>query len=190
MGWPKKDNHGGPSTYSIIRAPGFKMDLHKRQQHIILSELNASREKLQQENQMLRDELAEAKMIIRLLKMRLDESKKVTSFTPVESRDGGVTAKLFTSPERTRKRRYLFKQKSAKQKDAFRNPRPPGAKTFSPQRSISPPKQKRRLSPSASFTPIRRDDERNITAGKNVTQINEMMVQDVLIRMERAGISK
>mmetsp|Transcript_4699 Transcript_4699/g.11706 ORF Transcript_4699/g.11706 Transcript_4699/m.11706 type:complete len:210 (+) Transcript_4699:146-775(+) len=47
-----------------------KMALHN--QRVMIHELSVSRSKLEEENQALRDELAEAKLVIRLLKARLD----------------------------------------------------------------------------------------------------------------------
>lgn len=153
--------------------PGFKMDLHKQQQSLIYSDLNAARQKLQEENQMLRDELAEAKMIIRLLKMKLEEQDaaaakiKPPTTNAVNSKDstvkGGVPASYAKAVDRSKKKRYLFKQKTPSRREAFLNPRPPGARAFAARRrSLSPQQQQQlprqqhspQISPRSTFSPI------------------------------------
>ena len=168
----KKVTDDGSSSYSVVRMPGFKMDLHKQQQSLIYSDLNAARQKLQEENQMLRDELAEAKMIIRLLKMKLEEQDaaaakiKPPTTNAVNSKDstvkGGVPANYAKAVDRSKKKRYLFKQKTPTRREAFLNPRPPGARAFiARRRSLSPQQQQLphqqhspQISPRSTFSPI------------------------------------
>ena len=56
-------------TAAAAAAPPLQLD--RTQQSMILEELTVSRQKLEEENQILRDELNEAKLVIRFLKFRL-----------------------------------------------------------------------------------------------------------------------
>ena len=190
MGRSKKVQDDGSSSYSVVRTPGFKMDLHKQQQDLIFGDLNASRQKLTEENQMLRDELVEAKMIIRLLKMKLDERENEGIKTsPVNSRDStvkqGIPASYIKAVEKSKKKRFLFKQKSISRKEAFLNPRPPGSKTFAlRRRSLSPPHNSRRISPRSSFSPIADKEEAN----ENTSSCSESRIEEVVTSFEKATI--
>lgn len=188
----------GASAYSIVRMPGFKMDLHKKQQNIIFGELTASRQKLAEENQLLRDELAEAKMIIRLLKMRLDESREAkalkASATAINSKDTtvkqGVPASYVqalehTKAERSKKKRYLFKQKAHSRRDTFLNPRPPGAKTFHSRRSLSPQQATSTISPRSSFSPIR---DQSMANEEGTSAVRDTLLEEVSSRLQKTRI--
>jgi hypothetical protein len=166
MGRSRRAKEQGAGSYSVIQMPSFKMDLHQKQQNLIFSELTASRQKLIEENQVLRDELTEAKMIMRFLKARLDEIEVKKLRAPaVNSRDSMVKQRIPSSfmriPEKPQKKRYLFKSKNASRRETFLNPRPPGSKSFATKarRSLSPPDLSKRLTPRSSFSPIRECDE-------------------------------
>lgn len=169
------------------------MDLHKKQQSLIFNELNASRQKLEEENQMLRDELAEAKMIIRLLKMKLDErDAKAINTSAVNSKDTTIKqcipANYVKAVEnKTKKKRYLFKQKTPSRRQAFLNPRPPGSKAFSLRRSLTPP-HSRQISPRSSFSPILGDDEMQPSQGVVGSSFSDSQVQHVTSKMAKASI--
>ena len=199
-GAKKKVIDDGSSTYSVVRMPGFKMDLHKQQQSLIFSDLNASRQKLADENQMLRDELAEAKMIIRLLKMKLEERDgKIgapSTTAVVNSKDTtvkqGTPANFTKVMDRSKKKRYLFKQKTPSRREAFLNPSPPGARAFAVRRrSLSPPHLARRISPRSSFSPILGDAtcERERKQQVSGFSVNDAQIEEVAKKMTRASIS-
>lgn len=192
----KKVTDDGSSFYSVVCMPGFKMDLHKQQQSMIFNDLNASRQKLAEENQMLRDELAEAKMIIRLLKMKLEERDAKAPKAAVDSKDStvkqGTPVTYAKAMGRSIKKRYLFKQKSPSRRDAFLNPRPPGTRTFNLQRrSLSPPQLAKRISPRSSFSPIigERNDLQRIQEA-NESSISQSQILEVTEQMERATLHK
>lgn len=147
------------TTYPILRLGDFDMKPHTDQQSMILNDLTASRQKLVVENQQLRDELVEARMIIRLLKRKFEarenaENNNVKQTTSaVASQDTTVKAgtavkqgscfrpsldnkktqpslpTTMSSPTSSKKR-YLFKPKKVSWREAFMNPNVPGKKTF------------------------------------------------------------
>lgn len=114
----------------------FGVSLHTDQQSLILGEMMNARSKLQEENQLLRDKLQDAEMMIRLLQMRLQESTgsptaKVKSRSSQEStltsRRVGLT--FDWNP----KRKSSTNRKSnttSRKKDTFKNEVVPGKKTF------------------------------------------------------------
>jgi hypothetical protein len=147
------------TTYPILRLGDFDMKPHTDQQSMILNDLTASRQKLAVENQQLRDELVEARMIIRLLKRKLEarESEAIAnvkrSTSAVTSQDTTVKAGTGTavtqqdsyfrsldnkktqplptmSSPTSSKKRYLFKPKKVSWREAFMNPNVPGKKMF------------------------------------------------------------
>lgn len=154
MGKSQKEKDACSSMYSVVKMPGFKMDLHKQQQSLILNELTTSRQKLEEENRMLRDELAEAKMIIRLLKMKLDVLGDERAITTT-----GVLSKITKSNTATsKKKRFLFKPKIITRREAFLNPRSPGSKLFTPdsrRKCTTLPQGIGSISPRSSFSTIR-----------------------------------
>jgi hypothetical protein len=149
---------GATTTYPILRLGDFDMKPHTDQQSMILNDLTASRQKLAVENQRLRDELQEARLIIRLLKRRLEakeneENNHVKrSTSAVTSQDTTVKAggkqqgSNFPALDSTKashtslpgmssstlssKKRYLFKPKKVSWREAFMNPNVPGKKMF------------------------------------------------------------
>jgi len=189
MGRSQKVSDNDSSSYSVVRAPGFKMDLHEQQQELIFRDLNASRQKLEEENQRLRDELVEAKMIIRLLKMKLDERENEgIAASPVNSRD--PTLKQGKAAEKTKKKRFLFKQKSLSRKEAFMNPKPPGAKTFAlPRRCLSPPQLARTISPRSNFSPIADNAEAQEHKNEHTSSSSESRIKEVVTSFEKATIA-
>ena len=190
----KRVTDDGSSAYSVVRMPGFKMDLHKQQQSLIFSDLNASRQKLAEENQMLRDELAEAKMIIRLLKMKLEERDAKVPKAAVDSKDTtvkhGIPANYAKAMDRSKKKRYLFKQKTPSRRDAFLNPKPPGTRTFNVRRrSLSPPHLAKRISPRSSFSPIIGEtNDRQHKQGASESSISQSQILEVTEQMGRASL--
>lgn len=199
MGRSKNAQDGGSTPYSVVRMPGFNMDLHRRQHDLIFSELNASRQKLTEENQMLRDELVEAKMIIRLLKMKLDERESEAVKTPpVNTKDTtvrqDVPASYIKAMERNKKKGFLFKQKTLSKRNAFLNPRPPpGGKTFSfrRRRSHSPPQLPQlsgNISPRNTFSPIVDDAELRRGKNDNISSCSESRIEEVATRLEKTKL--
>ena len=169
------------------------MDLHKQQQSLIFDELNASRSKLAEENQMLRDELAEAKMIIRLLKMRLDESnaQQTMQTTAVNNKETAITqgSQYIKAVERSKKKRYLFKQKTQTRREAFLNPRGPRSRPFSFRRSLSPSRSgKNGISPRSSFSPIVGISEQE-QAKVVGSSFNDSQMEGIVGGLEKATIS-
>ena len=58
------------------RPKKFGVSLHTDQQSLIFGELQTARNKLQEENQQLRDKLQDAEMLIRLLQLKLKEQSQ------------------------------------------------------------------------------------------------------------------
>jgi hypothetical protein len=136
------------------------MKPHTDQQSMILNDLTASRQKLVVENQQLRDELVEARMIIRLLKRKLEAQKNAEANNNVKRTTSAVTSQDTTvkagtavkqgsyfrpsldnrtsqpslpttmSSLTSSKKRYLFKPKKVSWREAFMNPNVPGKKMF------------------------------------------------------------
>lgn len=113
------------------------MSIHTQQQTIILEELQSTRRKLEQENQRLRDELEDANLVIKVLKLRLREnvmghqnsSRRLLGLDGEDDRgDNGSPQKSESKPqfsiskiEWTRRRRSKMRQQMSNQ-DAFKNP--------------------------------------------------------------------
>jgi len=194
MGRSSKVSNGVSSSYSVVRAPGFNMDLHKQQQDLILRDLNASRQKLAEENQQLRDELVEAKMIIRLLKMKLDEREDQNVKTsPANSKNStvklGAPLSYSKAVEKTKKKRFIFKQKSLSRKEAFLNPTPPGAKTFAlRQRSLSPSQLAKKMSPRNSFSPIADNTDAHTPKNESTSFSSESRIEEISTSFAKAVI--
>lgn len=90
------------------------LQLDRQQQSLIIQDLSASRRKLEDDNQMLRQELEDAKIMIRLLKLKIDKKDHPTN------RSKGLI--LLSS--------FVKKAKKPSSKDVFKNPMAPGRKTF------------------------------------------------------------
>jgi hypothetical protein len=121
----------------------FRMGLHTDQQSLILSELSTARTKLEEDNQRIRDELEDARMMIRLLQMKLEYQQKSTiKVKAVGSSDstvkGGLPGGYWKAMDWAAKtggstRKGLFfnrKKHQPTKKEAFNNPTAPGRKTF------------------------------------------------------------
>jgi hypothetical protein len=195
MGRSRRGKESGAGSYSVIQMPSFKMDIHQKQQNLIFSELTAARQKLIEENQVLRDELAEAKMIIRFLKSRLDESEARMLRAPaVKSKDStakqGIQSSFMRIPEKPQKKRYIFKSKTSSRREAFLNPRPPGSKSFATKarRSLSPPDISKRLTPRSSFSPIRECDEAEAEKEGNHSPLSDSQIQQVTRNFKRTSL--
>jgi hypothetical protein len=119
------------------------MGLHTDQQSLILSEMSTARTKLEEDNQRLRDELEDARMMIRYLQVKLEYQQKSTiKVKAVGSSDstvkGGLPGGYWKAMDRAVKaegspRKGLFfnrKKHQPTKKEAFNNPAAPGRKTF------------------------------------------------------------
>jgi hypothetical protein len=123
----------------------FGMTLHTDQQSLILGEMITARDKLQEENQLLRDRLQDADMVIQLLHMKLEKAKAKnkaaskrqikTSFMqdPTTPRKSELSTRARIVRDwipKTNSKTGKSKFKSSSNKDAFRNKVAPGKKTF------------------------------------------------------------
>jgi hypothetical protein len=134
--------NGGKPSYPVIQLSDFRMGLHTDQQSLILSEMTTARRKLDEDNQRLRDELEDARMMIRWLKVKLEHQQKSSiKVKAVGAGDstvkGGLPGGYWKALDRAVKpgitRRGLFFGKNKHQptkKEAFSNPSRPGRKTF------------------------------------------------------------
>lgn len=111
---------------SIGGAASFSVGLHTDQQSLILGEMMTARNKLQQENQMLRDKLQDSEMMVRLLQYKLNEHKIEFDFT----KECGIVVDDFPVLTQKVNRKPMEKLKSNLNKNAFRNQVAPGKKTF------------------------------------------------------------
>jgi hypothetical protein len=195
---------GATTTYPILRLGDFDMKPHTDQQSMILNDLTASRQKLAVENQRLRDELQEARMIIRLLKRKLEARENAENnnvkrtASAVTSQDTTVKAggKLhqgscvhtldsktshpslpgMSSPTSSKKR-YLFKPKKISWREAFMNPNVPGKKMFLvPDASSNNSNSNDIVNPAVSRTPPSVDNTRKTakTASISVSGLEEL----------------
>jgi hypothetical protein len=128
---------GGKQAYPVMQMPD--MD----QRSMILLEMSTARTKLEEDNQRLRDELEDARMMIRFLQVKLEHQQKSTiKVKAVASGDstvkGGLPGGYWKALDRaadtgggTRKGLF-FNRKSHQptQREAFTNPAGPGRKTF------------------------------------------------------------
>lgn len=135
---------------SVMDLSDLRMSLHTDQQSIILNEMSTARKKLEQENQILRDELHDAQLMIRLLKQKLKHAK---------SGKGGW--RLFNSSIVTNRDLKAFQKASEdrlrnKRRNAFDNPSAPGKKTFTKDTSSDG-------TPSMIVFPSTRDKRRTNT---------------------------
>ena len=120
------------------------MGLHTHQQNLILGDMMTTRKKLEEDNQRLRDELHDARMMIHLLKLKVKENEHVITSKAsrtVNSQDSTVEAGV---PSRYLKALEWAHRKSAKKrapsrKDTFKNPAAQrGQKTFSVEKRLAP----------------------------------------------------
>jgi hypothetical protein len=115
--------------------------LHTDQQSLILGEMMTARNKLQEENQMLRDQLQDAEMMIRLLKLKLADNNIDLDLPNGGGRPESPKRKSKVGPVLRPNGKNMgdSKQKSSKLnqqntgKHAFRNQVAPGKKTFEPK---------------------------------------------------------
>lgn len=100
----------------------LKMSVHTQQQSLIWSEMTNVRRKLEEENQMLRDQLVDAQLTIQNLKDRLKKKKKNKSSTSWfgSKTKGGSDSATYPKTQKAKISR----------KNAFDNPLAPGKKTF------------------------------------------------------------
>jgi hypothetical protein len=124
---------------AAIEAATFSVGLHTDQQSLILGEMMTARNKLQEENQMLRDQLQDAQMMIQLLKLKLTEKKIDLDLPKVEGRPASPKrkSKVGSVLRPIGKNIVDTKHKSSmpnlQNKHAFRNQVAPGKRTFEPK---------------------------------------------------------
>lgn len=133
------------SAYSAMQLSDVRMSLHTEQQSLILSEMSIARKKLEEDNQRLRDDLEEARLLIRLLQVKLNQAEhkkqSIIRVKAVGSGDstvkGGVPAGYWNALDKaakgtsTRKSSFFFRnKKELTRKEAFRNPTLSGKRTF------------------------------------------------------------
>lgn len=111
---------------SVGATTSFSVGLHTDQQSLILGEMMTARNKLQQENQMLRDRLQDSEMMVRLLQYKLSENKIEFDLT----KEFGIAVDDFPVLTHKANRKPMEKVKSNLNKNAFRNQVAPGKKTF------------------------------------------------------------
>lgn len=130
-------------AYPVIQMSDFRMGPDRDQQSMILLEMSTARTKLEEDNQRLRDELEDARMMIRLLQVKLEHQQKSTiKVKAVGSGDstvkGGLPGGYWKAMDRAADtggsaRKGLFfnrKNRLTTKKEAFTNPAGPGRKTF------------------------------------------------------------
>jgi hypothetical protein len=118
------------SKRASIGGSTFGVGLHTDQQSLILGEMMTARNKLQEENQTLRDRLQDAEMMIRLLQIKLTEHNirfDITKETGIP-----INKKPVLTNKANRKTTERPKSMAVK-KNAFRNQVAPGKKTFEPK---------------------------------------------------------
>lgn len=113
----------------------FNMGLHQDQQTLILSEMMTARRKLEEENQQLRDELYDSRMMIRLLKHQVEQQKKESKGTAtVRSNDStvkaGQPASYFRALEWKLYKNQEARRKKQSRKNIWKSIIAPGKKTF------------------------------------------------------------
>lgn len=117
----------------------YGVSLHTDQQSLIFGELQTARNKLQEENQQLRDKLQDAEMLIRLLQLKLNEQSQ----SQKHHRSYSQSAKSKTRVEKVldwkMKRLYERRKSNAttRKKNAFKNKVPPGKRTFESSKGTS-----------------------------------------------------
>ena len=116
----------GTKRASIGGAASFSVGLHTDQQSLILGEMMTARNKLQQENQMLRDKLQDSEMLVRLLQHKLTENKIDFDL----GKEYGIIVDDFPLLTHKANRKPMEKVKPNLNKNAFRNQVAPGKKTF------------------------------------------------------------
>jgi hypothetical protein len=134
---------GGKQAYPVIQMSDFRMGPDRDQQSMILLEMSTARTKLEEDNQRLRDELEDARMMIRLLQVKLEHQQKSTiKVKAVGSGDstvkGGLPGGYWKALDKAAdtgggaKKGIFFNRKSHQltKKEAFTNPAGPGRKTF------------------------------------------------------------
>lgn len=111
---------------SIAGTTSFSVGLHTDQQSLILGEMMTARNKLQQENQMLRDKLQDSEMMVRILQYKLSEHNIEFDLT----KECGSMMDDFPVLTHKANRKPMEKLKLNQNKNAFRNQVAPGKKTF------------------------------------------------------------
>ena len=131
------------TRYPVVRLDEFDMAVHTDQQSLILDELIGSRKKMEQENQLLRERLEDAHMMIRLLKIKVEQLEKSKKLKGGSVTSGDTTVKggqpgrywkaLDLSIEKIEehpKRKSFLPKLSRKPNSSFANPMNDGGKKF------------------------------------------------------------
>ena len=175
--------------------PGFGMTLHTDQQSLILGDLITARDKLQEENQLLRDRLQDADMVIRLLHMKLEKAKaknKSKKQTKSSSQDSTPQSDLPARSPRaaidwisnTKHRKGKFK---SPKKDAFKNKVAPGKKTFVAPKNIFEGTPAKLAAPArSSSVPRLSRSGRQTNASPARRRVEALEWQKALIKSETA----
>jgi hypothetical protein len=134
---------GGKQAYPVMQMSDFRMGPDMDQRSMILLEMSTARTKLEEDNQRLRDELEDARMMIRFLQVKLEHQQKSTiKVKAVASGDstvkGGLPGGYWKALDKAAgtgggtKKGLFFNRKSHQptKKEAFMNPAGPGRKTF------------------------------------------------------------
>jgi len=147
---PAVDSRHVPPPQAVMNLSDMKMSLHTDQQTLILNELATAKKKLEEENQVLRDELQDAEIVIRILKNKLHQQQQRNKHCSDGAGGGwfsagynnGSSKHIGTLDYRKKdgSRLLLFgggggggvgtSRKKTARKFAFRNPSAPGRKKF------------------------------------------------------------
>jgi len=118
-----------------------KLTLHTDQQSLILAEMMCARNKLQEENQQLRDRLQDAEMLIRLLHLKLEETSGKQRSGPRSSAPSSPTSSSNIPSAGASMKTWRQKRKSqlpaVKQRDAFKNTFARAMRTFEPKSGVN-----------------------------------------------------
>lgn len=134
-----KGKIGHFDTMLMKRSPDVSgVSLHTDQQSLILGEMMTARNRLQEENQVLRDKLQDAEMMIQLLHLKIEDICPVSRRVVIERRSAHDIPILRSrvgqlTSEGTAHRKFAVekkKPKSLSRNNAFRNKVAPGKKTF------------------------------------------------------------
>jgi len=149
------------------------LTLHTHQQTLILEEMMCARNKLEEENQLLRDKLQDSEMMIRLLHLKLEEVSSSSTTSSDASGEGKKINKGNVSiavPPSSSLMGWRQKRRShtpSQRRDAFKNTMAPGKRTFEP-----PPKQPELVGQqNANYSATLKSSEPHITKGIGRSEI-------------------
>lgn len=117
----------------IMISDSSQLTLHTDQQSLILADMICARNKLQEENQQLRDKLQDAEMLIRLLHCKLVETTSASPKNKNQSSSVCCSASSSATIKSWRQMRKRTPSVMAFKKDVFKNSLIPGKRTFESQ---------------------------------------------------------